>query len=453
MNVTNWSLQLNTELCPSNGTCALMPLVKLIIQKMTSANLGDSVSMLNAYILLESYFLQVVNAQFQCATLYTNADYFYSPADTVAPTQWFTDTFTPQITQEVSAFLSAVDYLMVNIDDYRNQQRFVSDMQCASAGLAPDHVTFHALARSRFVAKLLYGAVGLDSPVVNGQITLPATYATIGNGPLSVKVSSTVLDTTPVLITGQIPYTYWVDGKPAVCHPDNKWHVYSFGTPGKSDGTWTTTGHSVQIAASGNQTPWVYWSAPAKGTITPKYYNPQNPVQTSLTKTTECTVEFAFFSASWKWGFLQLTNSVLSDNWVKSNKPALGQFFDFSTFNTNLIQNSANVPFSATTNTWECTYQTGVNWDWSCPACSAPGYMFDMGTMQPTKHYFVIVNGNYLNVTTGGEMPPTNGTLKGWAWYAVNYTNGGTGGNDLTISIGTVRKFTPKPEGNPDFAT
>jgi hypothetical protein len=450
MDVTDWAKQLNMLLFPDDATAALMPLANLIIQKMTNANLTDSVSVLNAYILLESYFLQVVNAQFQCATLYTNADIFYNPADTAAPTAWFTDTFTTYITKEVKSYLTVVDYLMVNLDDYRSQQRFVSDMQYANAGLAPDNITFHSLARSRFVAKLLFGAVGLNSPVVNGHIILPATYATIGNAAISVNVNNTILDTTPTQIPGQIPYALWVDGNPAICHPDNKWNVYTFGTLGKSDGTWATTSQPFQVVASGTQDPWVHF-VPSQGTITPKYYNPQFPNQTSPTKTSECTVEFAYFSASWKWGFLQLTNTQLTDNWVKSNKPVKDQFFDFSTYNSSLVENSANVPFAATTNTWQCTYQTG-GITWTDPY-GTTGTMQMSGTLNQTSHYYVIVDGNYLNVTTGSELPATSGTIQAWAWYMVNYTMKGSGGDDLTVAVGTTRKFTENDEGGPDFAT
>jgi hypothetical protein len=242
----------------------------------------------------------------------------------------------------------------------------------------------------------------------------------------------------------------WVDRNPAICHPDNKWNVYTFGTLGKSDGTWATTSQPFQVVASGTQDPWVHF-VPSQGTITPKYYNPQFPNQTSPTKTSECTVEFAYFSASWKWGFLQLTNTQLTDNWVKSNKPVKDQFFDFSTYNSSLVENSANVPFAATTNTWQCTYQTG-GITWTDPY-GTTGTMQMSGTLNQTSHYYVIVDGNYLNVTTGSELPATSGTIQAWAWYMVNYTMKGSGGDDLTVAVGTTRKFTENDEGGPDFAT
>jgi len=379
-----------------------------------------------------------------------NAEYFFNPADTIAPTEWFTDNCATWIREEVSAFLWTVDYLMMNIDDYRNQHRFEFDMQYANAGLAPDNISILALARAQFVANMLYGALGLNFPVVSGHITLPKTYATIGNAALSVNIGGNLRDTTPTVIPGIIPYTYWVDGNPAVCHPDNQWNVYRFGTLGKSDVIWPTTSQPFQVVASGTQSPWVHF-ATAQGTITPKYYNPRNPNQTSLTKTSECTVEFAYFAASWKWGFLQLTNTQLTDNWVKSNKPVKDQYFAFLPYNTSLTENSANVPFAATTNSWKCTYQTGgITWT---NLYGTTGTMQMSGTINQSSHYYVIVDGNYLNVTTGSELPSTTSTIQAWAWYMANYTMKGSGGDDLTISIGTTREFYENDEGGVDFAT
>ena len=447
-NVTDWAGQLHKDLCVIS-TPAMIPLADLIFSHMTPAQMQDSIAVFNAYNLLESYFLQVVNSQFQCATMQTNADYFYYPSDTIAPTAWVKDDLTSWVKDEISSFLWTVDYLMMNIDDYRSQHRFEFDMQYANAGLAPDNISILSLARAQFVANLLYGSLGLSYPVVSGHITLPKTYATIGNAAISVNIGGNLRDTTPTVIAGIIPYTYWVDGSPAVCHPDNQWNVYRFGTLGKSDVIWPATSQTIQVVAPNNQSPWVHL-VNIQGTITPKYYNPRNPNQTSLTKTSECTVEFAYFAASWKWGFLQLTNTPLTDNWIKSNKPLKDQFFDFSSFNTSLVENSANVPFAATTNTWQCTYQNTISWDYYS---TMAGSMFDLGTMPTTSHYYVMVNGNYLNVTTGSEMPPTGGTLNAWAWYSANYTMNGSGGADLTISIGTVRNFTDNMEGGTAFAT
>jgi len=115
------------------------------------------------------------------------------------------------------------------------------------------------------------------------------------------------------------------------------------------------------------------------------------------------------------------------------------------------VENSANVPFAASTNTWACTYQTtGLTWS---NQYGTPGTMQLNGTTSTSSHYYVIVDGNYLNVTTGTELPTTSGKIQAWAWYNANYTMEGSGGDDLTVCIGTVRNFTQSQEGGPDFVT
>lgn len=438
--VTGWALQLNKLLCPPGDPYGLLPLTDLIIQ----ANPQDSASIMNGYMVLESQFLQIINSQFQCATMQANANVYCNHADTLAPTDWFTDEFTTYIKAEITGFLSAVDYLFINLD-YRTQPRFVRDMQYAGAGLAADDIYVQGLARSQFIANLLYDALGLPYPVVCGHIITPVTYGTTGAAALEVTIGGVPKNTTPVQLSSQIPYTCWVQGNPAVCHPDNQWYVYRYGTLGQSDGSWTGSAQPLEVVGAS----WIHY-VPIKGSITPLFYNPQNPNQTSATQTSECTFQFAYFSANWQWGLLQLTNSLLTDNWIKSNKPTKDQYFDFSSFNTNLVENSANVPFAATTNTWACTYQTtGLTWS---NQYGTPGTYQLNGTTSTSSHFYVIVDGDYLNVTTGTELPPS-GNIQAWAWYNANYTMKGSGGDDLTVSIGTVRNFTESEEGGPDFVT
>ena len=445
MDVTNWVLQLNLLLCPPGGPNGLLPLTDLIIQ----ANPKDSASIMNGYMVLESQFLRVINSQFQCATLQANANAYHNPADTLAPSAWFTDEFTAYIKAEIAGFLSAVDYLFVNLD-YRNQKRFMYDMQYANAGLAPDNISIQGLARSQFISNLLYDALGLPYPVMCGHIITPVTYGSIGNAALSVNIGGVIKNATPAPISSQIPYTYWVAGNPAVCHPDNQWYVYRFGTLGVSDGSWASPQPIEVVGSIPNSSPWVHYVA-ITGNSTPLWYNPQNPSQFSSVQTASCTFQFAYFSANWYWGYLLLTNSLLTDNWIKSNKPTKDQYFDFSSFNNNLVENSANVPFAASTNTWACTYQTtGLTWS---NQYGTPGTMQLNGTTSTSSHYYVIVDGNYLNVTTGTELPTTSGKIQAWAWYNANYTMEGSGGDDLTVCIGTVRNFTQSQEGGPDFVT
>jgi len=61
------------------------------------------------------------------------------------------------------------------------------------------------------------------------------------------------------------------------------------------------------------------------------------------------------------------------------------------------------------------------------------------GTTSTTGNYYVIVDGNLTKVKTGNNVPATGGSVQAWAWYNVNYNMKGTGGNDLTVNIGTNR--------------
>jgi hypothetical protein len=159
-------------------------------------------------------------------------------------------------------------------------------------------------------------------------------------------------------------------------------------------------------------------------------------------------MQFAYFSATWQWGFLQLTNSQLSPNWYKTNYDPniiLNGFFDFSSFNGNLIPNQVGLPFAGTSNgsgsNSKVTKQsTPLTWS---NKYGTPGMMsVGNGNTATTSHFYVIIDGNYLNVKTGSSVPALDkGGIQAWAWYNANYNMAGSGGNDLTVNIGTNRTY------------
>ncbi|MEI7895858.1 MAG: hypothetical protein WCJ26_02390 [bacterium] len=422
---------MNEALCPTlgNDTNALQAYTKTLVS-LCNGKIADSTDAMSSYLMLESYFLTVVNYQLQAATIMSNACNVLDSTGVLGyDTSFWNSGVVPQLKMEVGVFISAVDYLVANLGDYRNQARFVSDMQYASAGLAPDNIFIHVLARSQFIANLLYDAMGLQYPVMCGHIVIPSKYPGSPQQPLVLTIGAQTMSAAPNQILSQLPYTYWDN---TTCHPDQTWNSYRYGNLGIPDISWPTGKQSVVISNSAGQTPWVHYT-PITGSITPLYYNPQNPNQTSTTKTAECTIEFAYFSANWQWGYLLLSNSSTQSGWKKTTD---GGAFDFESFNSSLVGSTLGVPFAATGKGQNLSYQmSGISFTY--PNTTA-GSMKATGTTGKTDNFYVIVDGEWLGVTTGSEMPPLYGTIQGWASYNVLYSMQGSGGVDLTVNIGTT---------------
>ncbi len=425
--------QMRKDLCPPLGSAddnALMAYAKTVVS-LTNGKIHDSTDAMNAYLLIESYFLTVINYQLQAATVMSNACNLLDPTGILGyDTSFLNSDVIPPITQEVGVFISAVDYLVANIGEYRNQARFISDMQYANAGLAPDNIFIHVLARSQFIANLLYDAMGLSYPVMCGHILTPYNYGNDPTGSLSVTIGSKTITAIPDQVLSQLPYTYWDN---TTCHPDQTWNSYRYGNLGIPDPGWPTGNQPLVISNVGGQTPWVHY-VPIKGSITPLYYNPKNPNQTSTIQTTECTIEFAYFSANWQWGYLLLSNSTTQSGWKKTSD---GGAFDFESFNSSLVGSTMGVPFAASGKGANLSYQTsGISFTYPN---TTSGSMQAKGTTAKTNNYYVIVDGNWIGVTTGSELPTVGGNIQGWASYNVLYSMQGSGGVDLTVNIGTTR--------------
>lgn len=423
---------ISDDLCPAIGsdTNALQAYAKTLVT-LCNGKVTDSTDAMNAYLLLESYFLTAVNYQLQAATIMVNACNFIDSTGVLGYDSIFiANDVVPPLKTEIGVFLSAVDYFVANIGEYRSMARFTNDMQYADAGLAPDEVFIHVLARSQFIANLLYDAMGLPCPVMCGHIVVPSKYPANPQQPLTVTVGTQQVTGALLQLASQLPYTYW---EGTTCHPDKTWNSYRYGKLGTPDMTWPTGKQPIVISSTAGQTPWVHFS-PISGTVTPLYYNPRDPSQTSSTKTSECTTEFAYFSASWQWGYLLLTNSPLSSGWQKTT---VGGAFDFESFNSTLVGSTLVVPFAATGKKQYMVYQTG-GLTFSNPNGTA-GSMAAGGTTGKTGDYYVIVDGNWLDITTGSDLPDMSGTIEAWAIFSSRYTMQGSGGVDMTVNIGTTR--------------
>lgn len=284
---------LNLQFQHSSSSNGLMNAVaKFIITQDKNA------SPINQYMVLENYFLQVINYELQAGVIQLNC---WQIEDTNSvPT--FRQFLASTITSQIQYFLNAANQLAVSTYDYRNLGQYERDVTTyLNTGISPDTIAGHMLARAQFVANLLYKAFDVSTPVLCGSIVLPNYYSTgsgiasynlyVGNNGLTPRVDT--------LIKSPFPYAFWNNGVPAICSPDNQWRVYNYGFFGGTQQVLPSSPVTIQL---GNES-WAP-SAAAKGNITPLWYNPRNPHHTSTTRNDSCIIEFAYFSASWKWGYL-----------------------------------------------------------------------------------------------------------------------------------------------------
>lgn len=216
----------------------------------------------------------------------TNAHNFFEPHDTVKMLDWYSDKLFPHINQEIYWFQEAVNYMVVNLNEYRNVDRFQNDMQHIQTQLAPDNFLYNVLARSQFVSNMLTDAIGYNYPVVAGTIITPNNF-TNGNSPIvtSIGLSFTpqsaggtadVYNSTARVLPSQIPNSCWIDRDPAGVRPNYVWNLYRIVHDTVKSST-ATPSYSIKIVDNGSSmTPWLHYN-PLLGTVTPLFYNPRNP--------------------------------------------------------------------------------------------------------------------------------------------------------------------------------
>ncbi|MBK6962803.1 MAG: hypothetical protein IPH20_02440 [Bacteroidales bacterium] len=416
--MTNVINNMNQLLCPTvgSGDNALTGYAKTILDEC-KGRVNDSDTAMQVYLMLESYFLKVVNYQFQAATVMVNACNMLDNDGQHGYAATFWDSEMGRIIpEEVDVFLSTVDYLVVNLSEYRNEDRFVNDMQYVSYGIAPDNMFFHVLARSRFLANMLYEASGNPRPVICGSVMVPHIYNVDASrsdmqDPVTVNIGSSTITSEATKYATMIPYTYWDTDQ--TCHPDNNWDFYNFGTSA-SDTTWACTPQTIQIVSNSSTSPWPH-SLDISWAITPLYYNPSDPTQTSTTRTAECSFQFAYFYTNWQWGYMLLSNTS------KMNK--LPSPFDLKHYHKYFEKNFPAVPFCG----WAHTYDDYNGYqefkaDDKIKFTVADDYTGSLqasGTITNSDLY-TIGDSRYVKVKTGSDLPPVNNTtneLEAWGCY------------------------------------
>ena len=300
---------LNGLLCGSSALGfdgSLKTYAKLIVQTMGPTS--DSSRLRMAYELLENYFQYTLTYQFQACIVKTNV-LNYKSTDTTgaAGINFIKNYFTPVIVEELNEFLQVVDYFALNAYDYRNNIQFANDLTYSGAGLAPDNKCVNVLSRARFLVNTYLDALGLPYPSYCGEIVLPQYYSAGMQVTPSFNVTMggiVMFQSTDTTISSQIPYTYWT--QPMNYQWDNNWMVCKYAQVADAGHSFPCTPSVLQVVDNSNQNlPWFHLNS-IKGSVTPMYYNPQNPSQTSTTKTSDCSMQFSFYSSTWRWGFLKL---------------------------------------------------------------------------------------------------------------------------------------------------
>jgi hypothetical protein len=416
-NVLGYSSGLNSVISSNTGptaTYGMVAFVNEIISLTALKHLSDTASMMHCYMLLESYFLQVVNAQFQCALVYSNACNYRDNTGALAQS-YYTGQFQTQITQEVAAFQYAVDHMVLNLSDYRTMNNMIADQPFIWSGLAPDFLFPHVLARSQFITNLIYDALGLSYPVMCGRIITPNNY-TCGSGSvvntISLNIGGNAMTSNAERsasgesgLLSQFPYTTWQEGDPAICSPDNLWNVYRFGTQGQPNPSWPTQAVTGTLIDNGINLPWFHTS-PISGKITTLYYNPVWPDSTSITKTSRCNMQFGYFSARWNWGFPYV--SLAQPHYYRPD------YLDYKGENSGLDAAKVPLPACFTTNSEKNVYPHNIS-GWY----NNHNNLSDFGvnsTGISTSNYFAASDIQYRSIQISSSLPGTSGSVAAWCY-------------------------------------
>lgn len=270
---------------------SLVTFSKLLIGQFASNGQTNVNPILDTYLFLEYYYLVLFNYQMQAATVWMNV-LKANKADTNEANIWWQSSAVPAILNGSKMFITATEYLVSNLAEYRNQARWTSDMKYSGLWMSPNTDIFNTLARAQFQVKRLTMGLNPNAPVIYGAIMVPQNYCSSAPK-IQVAASSYTLPLTSNTCQGRIPYAKW-NGN--TCVPDNHWTFYNYGI-----------GNNLACQ------PWNINIIPTwphsnngngYGTITPLWYNPRNPQQTSYFKTDSCSLQFAFFSLSWQWGVM-----------------------------------------------------------------------------------------------------------------------------------------------------
>lgn len=319
-----------------------------------STNSSSSDTAMNAYLLLEKYFLTLYCYQLKGLLILQNADNVLdsmqpNPPNPSTFSNYMDYVFRPYIRNELIAYNNAVNYLVVNLVDYRTKNQFGSDNNYISTGLAKDSVYYQVLARARILTVQILNSYGYNEGGLYGKVIVPAHYLGSGSitspspaiSPLATPTFSPEPFPTPIVnLTGTstsnsstlpltqqtstyqsiFPYSSWYSNFVSC---DNNWTVVDLYNTDLPAGNYVLTLND----GSSNTIPWLH-SSNQLGSGTVMYYCP-NGKSSTYPPTTEPTdtntIKFGFFSGRWNFGYELFSNAPFS-YWFKSS--AQFQFTD-----------------------------------------------------------------------------------------------------------------------------
>ena len=401
---------INTTICnPVYNQSPMKLFVDNLINK--GVNIQDTAKAMMAYRMLENFFLYLLNAQFQGVTILCNVDSLVgSPGEFH---DYYTGSFTTMINNELTFFLKTVDYLMINLTDYRTPGRFNYDLHYADAGLAPDPLFYNVFARSRFVNNLIVNALGENYNPVQGLIIVPRCVFSGTNVTVFLDNYWNPLVSDPsITLTSIYPNTVWTknsSSKTGNCSPDNQWISLHVQGPGSD-----TQGGITGIEVNGD--PWTH-SVPIKGHMSVKWYNPQQPDPKTATNgmTSTNTMELGCFSGLWNLGELYLTNSDFNSYWWHLNP-----YFHYS-INSKIRGPVTSAPVNGTTDGQNILWPHSQG-GFSNPTNNAAWLKFNAYSDQ-TSNGCVLSDAVHTNIqVTFQDNPPMLApSAKIWCNWSVNW--------------------------------
>ena len=324
--------RIHDYMCPNVGILGgvLKDYADNVILKSNSQNVSEPNNVMESYLLLETYFSQILNYQTRACIMIMEIKNYKDPDGKLQyASAYLNGTYKPLLREEIIQYLQTVNYLVVNLCDYRdidNYKNNCPDMYLT--GLSHDSLYLMVLARARFFSAQLMTSLEDDFGLY-GTIVTPYDYSPGTNTPVT---SLTLNFTGPANFTstvsaqnipGRFPYTRWYKDDDSLihCSPDNNWSYYDFSTfrnPNISgdyfDPSIPAGTYEVTLADNGQNSPW-YHTKTDLGAVTVKYYDPNNPDPDSatLTPTETNTLKFGYFSARWNWGYNKISLSHMSD--------------------------------------------------------------------------------------------------------------------------------------------
>ena len=281
----------------------------IILNQSNNAATRVDTNAMNCYKLLENYFLMMVNSQYKGLLVYGNA---VLVKDTTSggrtALQTFQDKFKAEIVQELNMFLTVVDYLSVNLVEFRTENRFRSDMNYLNFGIKYDGVCGPFISRANLLNSMILQAIGAPTKDFYITIALPQKYCS------STALSwSFDMDSYPLvqdnngIMKSQYPYTYW---NGSTSSPDNIISFYR-GNGGNSSKSSTLKYADVGIANS----PWYKKAGVSMHAQVPLcWVNPNDPTKTSSTYSKTYCLAFGSASLYWPWGYMFLNDQKNMQN-------------------------------------------------------------------------------------------------------------------------------------------